>query len=217
MRNPETGTETGTGTGTGTETETETPKFLFPFLLLFPFLFPFLFLGCQTTTTRPGFNPLPGAPTAEVRLLQARATQILADALRADSIPLRRVEERDGIIESDWFEVPGYQVTRERPLGPGIVMVRGWIDVGKAGHSVYVIETVYRVYADPSRPARELEEPVALNHPARVKVAKVLEELVKQYGEPPPPPPPPVAPPDTAPRADTVRTPVRDTTMPLDR
>lgn len=210
----------GTGNGTGTAVPPGVP-FLglvpcrFPFLFLF--LLPFLITGCQTATTRPGFGPLPGAPTAEVRLLQARATQILAEALRADSIPLRRVEERDGIIESNWFEVPGYQVTRNRPLGPGIVMVRGWIDVGKAGHSVYIVETVYRVYADPSRPARELEEPVALNHPARVKIGKVLEALVKEYGEPPPPPPPPIAPPDTAQQVDTTRAPVRDTTVTIDR
>ena len=157
--------------------------------------------SCQTATTRPGYGPLPGSPTAEVRLTQARATSVLAEALRADSIPVKRVEEIDGLIESDWFAVPGFQVTGDRPLGPGIVQVRAWVDVGKAGHSVYTIETVYRVYADPSRPARELEEAVAATHPARVKVGKVLEGLVKQYGEPPPPPAP-ILPPDTA-RVDT--------------
>jgi hypothetical protein len=165
--------------------------------------------ACQTTTTRPGYGPLPGSPTAEVRLTQARATTVLAEALKADSIPVKRIEEIDGLIESDWFAVPGYQVSRDRPLGPGIVLVRAWVDVGKAGHSVYVIETVYRVYADPSRPARELEEAVGANHPARVKVGKVLEGLVKQYGEPPPAPPPPIVPPDSA-RVDTTAR--RDTT-----
>lgn len=144
--------------------------------------------ACQTATTRPGYGPMPGSPTAEVRLMQGQATTVLAEALRADSIPVKRVEELDGLIESDWFVVPGYQVSRDRPLGPGIVLVRAWVDVGKAGHSVYIIETVYRVFADPSRPARELEEPVAATHPARVKIGKVLEGLVKQYGEPPPAP-----------------------------
>lgn len=205
----EAGAGTGTGTGRGKGTGRGTGTVLR--LLALPFLFPFLLLtSCQTATTRPGFGPVPGSPTAEVRLLQARATQVLAEALRADSIPIRRVEELDGIIESEWFTVPGYQITRDRPLGPGTVMVRAWVDVGKPGHSVYFIETVYRVYADPSRPARELEEAVSLNHPARVKVGKVLEGLVKDYGEPPPPPPP--APPDTVRRVDTTATPARDTT-----
>lgn len=166
--------------------------------------------GCQTATTRPGYGPLPGSPTAEVRLTQARATSVLAEALRTDSIPVKRVEEIDGLIESDWFAVPGYQISRDRPLGPGIVLVRAWVDVGKAGHSVYTIETVYRVYADPSRPSREMEEAVGATHPARVKVGKVLEGLVKQYGEPPPPPPAPILPPDSA-RVDT--TAKRDTTL----
>ena len=163
--------------------------------------------ACQTATNRPGYGPMPGSPTAEVRLMQAQATTVLAEALRADSIPVSRVEELDGLIESAWFVVPGYQVSRDRPLGPGIVLVRAWVDVGKAGHSVYTIETVYRVFADPSRPARELEEPVAATHPARVKIGKVLEGLVKQYGEPPPTP---AMPRDTA-RVDT--TAKRDTTL----
>jgi len=71
--------------------------------------------------------------------------------------------------------------------------------------SVYTVETAYRVYADPSRDERELEQPVADTHPVRVKVVRLLDRLVKQYGGvsavadstrppmPPPPPPPPSA------------------------
>jgi len=163
-----------------------------------------LFVGCQTTSTRPGFGPLPGSATAEVELFQGRATQILAEALRADSIPVARVVEIDGVIESDWFAVPGYQVVQSRALGPGTVRVRAWVDIGKPGYSVYTIETVYRVYADPSRQERELEQPVAETHPARVKVAKLLERLVERYGEP-------VVKPDTGAKAPAV-----DTTFSID-
>lgn len=141
-------------------------------------------LGCQTATTRPGFLPVPGSPTAEVRLLVPQATEVLAEALRNDSIPLRRVEAIDGLIESEWFRVPGYAVASGRPLGPGVVRVRAWVDVGKPGHSIYTLETVYRVFADPSRDPRELEQPVAETHPARLKVKKVLETLLTEYGEP---------------------------------
>ncbi|HET9514499.1 MAG TPA: hypothetical protein VFO95_11285 [Gemmatimonadales bacterium] len=141
-------------------------------------------IGCQTATTRPGFLPVPGSPTAEVRLLVPRATEVLAEALRSDSIPLKRVVEIDGVIESEWFSVPGYAVAGGRPLGPGIVRVRAWVDVGKPGHSIYTLETVYRVFADPSRDPRELEQPVSETHPASLKVKKVLETLLTEYGEP---------------------------------
>ncbi len=150
-----------------------------------------LLVGCQASTTRPNFGPLPGAATAEVHLGPAEATRVLADALQSDSITLRFVHEGDGIIVSEWLEVPGYQRTAERALGPGIVRVRAWVDLGVITQadtaSVYTIETAYRVFADPSREERELEQPVAETHPARLKVARLLEKLVRLYGDAPAP------------------------------
>ncbi len=139
--------------------------------------------ACQASTTRPTFGPLPGPLTGEVRLSMAAATETLAEALRADSVALRRVYPRDGVVESDWLQVPGYAVTGARRLGPGIVRVRGWVDPGKPFHSVYTVEVAFRAYADPSREERELEQPVAQTHPARIKVARVLERIVVQYGD----------------------------------
>ena len=166
--------------------------------------------ACQASTTRPTFGPLPGAATGEVHLGPAEATKILAEALRTDSIALRFVHEGDGVIVSEWLEVPGYQRASDRVLGPGTVRVRAWIDLGVVSQadtsSVYVVETAYRVYADPSREERELEQPVAETHPARVKVVRLLDRLIREYGDapvvpavpdstrppvPPPPPPPP--------------------------
>jgi hypothetical protein len=140
--------------------------------------------GCQASTTRPGFRPTPGATETQVHLEVPEATRVLADSLRADSIPVIRVEERDGLVESSWFQVPGYQPYRGRPLGPSVVLVRAWVDVGKAGHSVYSVETVYRVMADPSRPDRELEAPVAEDHPASIKVQAVVRRLLRRFGDP---------------------------------
>ena len=139
--------------------------------------------GCQASTTRPTFGPTPGAASAQVRLEVPEATRILADSLQADSIPVIRVVERDGLVESAWFEVPGYQRVRGRPLGPSVVQVRAWVDVGKAGHSVYTVETVYRVMADPSRPDRELEAPVEEDHPASAKVRETVRQLLYRFGE----------------------------------
>lgn len=140
--------------------------------------------SCQASTTRPTFGPLPEVATAQVRLEVPQATRALADQLQADSIPLRRVVERDGVVESEWFSVPGYVKAPARPLGTGIVRVRGWVDVGKAGHSVYSVETVYRVFADPSRPDRELEATVPTNHPTAVKVRNGVLALLLKHGDP---------------------------------
>jgi len=162
-------------------------------------------IGCQASTTRPTFAPLPGAATAAVHLGPERATRVLAEALKADSITLQFVHEGDGVIVSEWLEVPGYVRATGRALGPGTVRVRAWVDRGVISQadtsSVYTIETGYRVFADPSREERETEQGVAETHPARVKVVRLLDKLVKLYGDAVPepadstkpavPPPPP--------------------------
>lgn len=142
-----------------------------------------LVLACQTATTRPTFGPVHGAPRAELALEVPDATRILAEALEADSVPVRRVEPRDGMVESAWFEMPGFAVTGRRPLGPAVTMVRAWVDVDKAGHSLVTIETVYRIAADPSRAYRELEAQVPETHPAAVKVREVLRKVVAAHGD----------------------------------
>lgn len=158
--------------------------------------------SCQASTTRPPFGPLPGPVTAELHLVPVEATRILAAALQSDSIPLRRIVERDGVIESEWFDVPGYTVASGRRLGPDVVRIRAWVDLGKPGHSVITLEAAYRVFVDPSREPRELEQPVAETHPARAKAARLVERLVELHGDPaeqpPRPGPAPRVPTDTA-------------------
>jgi len=165
-----------------------------------------LLAACQASTTRPTFGPLPGAATGEVHLGPEEATRTLAAALKADSIELQFVHEGDGVIVSEWLDVPGYQKSNGRGLGPGTVRVRAWVDRGVITQadtaSVYTIETAYRVYVDPSREERETEQPVADTHPARVKIVKLLERVSKEHGGggpapadsalrvPAPPPPP---------------------------
>src|SRR6476661_9791689 len=76
-----------------------------------------LALGCFLTTTRPGFDPLLGAPTAELRMPAADATERLAEALRNDSIPVARVEARDGYLETAWFDGATGRPISHSPLG----------------------------------------------------------------------------------------------------
>lgn len=143
-----------------------------------------LVTACQATTTRPTFSPAPGALTAQLRLDPPEALETVLAAFRADSIPLQRVETRDGYFDSGWLVSPQLTPAEGRPVGPGYVRVRGWVDLGKPYHSRYTVETVYRVYLDPSREDRELEAPVAETHPARLRIRSVLSSVLKQYGDP---------------------------------
>jgi len=164
-----------------------------------------LALGCFLTTTRPGFDPLLGAPTAELRMPTADATERLAEALRNDSIPVARVEARDGYLETAWFDGASGRPISHSPLGVGDVRVRGWVDPGRIGHSDLRVEVAYRAYRDPSVPERELEREPPTDHPVMVRVKAVLDSLQKRYGDPIPPP----VVPDTAaapePAADSTR------------
>jgi hypothetical protein len=170
--------------------------------------------GCFLDTTRPPFEPFPEAPRAEVKLERQAATQRLADALRADSIPLRRVELRDGYLETQWLDAATLRPASRRAVGPEVVRVRGWVDPGRVGYSDLTLESVYRLLLDPSLPERELERSVPPGHPVATRVQAVLEELARRYGgapltpappdttRPPPAPPPPPPSPE---RGDTGR------------
>lgn len=152
-------------------------------------------LACRPDTTRPGIVPLPEAAGSEVRLPPREATRNLAEALRADSVPIRRVAIRDAYIESGWFDTRSRRpTTAGRALGPGVVQVRAWAEPARPGSSQIVVETTYRALLDPSLPQRELERQVPRNHPVAVDVEGVLRRLVERYGGPPAAPAPTSAP-----------------------
>jgi len=165
--------------------------------------------GCRANTTRPGFDPLPGAVRAELDLGIAEATTALAEALTQDSIPVSRVEPLDGYLETPWFRASTGEPAKERPLGSDIVQVRGWVNPGRPYHSEIVLEVVYRPMADPSLPPRELDRFVPADNPASVRVRRVVRALVLEHGDTTtvapagPTPPRPLVPRDTA-RTDTL-------------
>lgn len=154
----------------------------------FPWLGLSLAVACQPNTTRPPFPPLPEAAGTEIRLPVREATRHLAEALRADSLPVRRVELRDGYVETPWFNAATRRPIRgRRPVGPNVVRIRAWADPARPGSSQLTVETLYRPLADPSLPERELEREVPRSHPVAVKVEAALRKLVERYGGPPPP------------------------------
>jgi hypothetical protein len=151
-------------------------------------------LACRPGTSRPSFQPVPEAATIEVRLPPREATRLLADALRADSIPTKRVDLRDNWLETGWFDPATGRRTGHRPIGRSVVLVRAWSDPTHPGNSLMTVETVYRPVADPSLPERELDRQVPRDHPVAIKIRAALQDLVKRYGGPPPPSEPAAAP-----------------------
>jgi hypothetical protein len=144
-----------------------------------------LALGCHANTTRPTFPPLPGAPFAELNLAVPRATGIVADAMKQDSLPVSLVEPRDGLIETPWFDAKTLTVTDARRLGPDVVQVRAWLNPTKPGSSRVTMETVYRPLADPSLPDRELDRLVPGDHPVGKRVGDLISALARTYGAQP--------------------------------
>jgi hypothetical protein len=144
--------------------------------------------GCRPNSTRPPFPPVPEAAITEIKLAPTEAVRLLADALKADSIPPARVELRDSWLETRWFDTATGAPVRHRPVGAGTVRVRAWADPTHPGNSKVFVETVYRPVVDPSMPERELDREVPRNHPVALKVRAALAELVKRYGGPPKPP-----------------------------
>jgi hypothetical protein len=144
-------------------------------------------VACQPATTRPPFPPAPQAATSEIRLPPGEITRLLAETFRADSIPVRRVEERDAWLETSWFDAASGARVRQRPIGDRAVQVRAWADPTRPGSSKVTVETVYRPVADPSLAERELDRQVPREHPVAIKVRAALQDLVKRFGGPPAP------------------------------
>jgi hypothetical protein len=140
-------------------------------------------VACQPNTSRPSFTPLPEAAGTELKLPVPEATRRLAEALKADSIPPRKVRPRDGYIETDWFDSRSGRVARgRRAVGPAVVRVRAWADPARPGSSQLTVETLYRPLLDPSLPERELEQQVPREHPVAIKVVATLKKLVDRFG-----------------------------------
>ncbi|MGH7516001.1 MAG: hypothetical protein ACREOC_00830 [Gemmatimonadales bacterium] len=137
--------------------------------------------ACQLATARPPFEPAPEARHADVALSRPEATERLAEALREDSIPVTRVELRDGYLETRWFDAATGHTAATGRTGTGVVRVRGWIEPARVRQSELRVETVFRSAVDPSLPERELERAVPPDHPVSQRVDSVLARLARRY------------------------------------
>jgi hypothetical protein len=165
-------------------------------------------IACNPNTTRPPFGPLPQAAEFELEVPMAVAMRVAAEALRLDSIPVTVVRERDGYLETGWFDARTGEPTGARPVGVEVVRVRGWATPGRVGHTDVAVEAVYRPMADPSRPGRDLERLVAPDHPVARRLEAARRRLIEEFGNPAqlavPQPAAPSVRPDTVVRPDTL-------------
>ncbi len=158
-----------------------------------PLLLAALLVACDPTSLRPAFSPVPEAQKVETRFRIVPATDRLAKALQDHDIPLTTIALRDGYVESPWIDTTTMSATTARPLGEGVVRVRGWVTPGQLGYSFLTVEVVYRKVVDPSLPGRELDVPVPDSHPVRKRVAEALEGLKSKRTATPPVPAPAAA------------------------
>jgi len=134
-------------------------------------------MACDPNTTRPRVNPFPEDATTEVRAKTPVATERLLAALAADSVPIKFSSTRDGYVETPWLNAETLRATDTRPIGTDIVRIRGWVNPGKEGFSVIIVEGAYRQMADPSLPERELERPLPPGHPVQVRIDSLLARI----------------------------------------
>jgi hypothetical protein len=121
-----------------------------------------------------------------------RTTTLLSEGLVAESIPVSRVEPKDGYLETGWFNPYTGAATTARPLGDSVVRVRAWVNAYGEERASIRAETALRPLANPSLPPRELDQQAPADNPAAVRVARVLATLARRYpvpGATPPEPP----------------------------
>lgn len=134
-----------------------------------------LLAACDPGTTRPNLAPFPTDEAVEIRYRPLEAAERLAEALRAEGIPLRVVSAKDGYMESPWLDAASLVPTRRVPLGVDVVKVRAFVDPGRVGYSLVTLEAAYRDRVDPSRPGRELERPLPADHALRARLTAALD------------------------------------------
>ncbi|MBP2648152.1 MAG: hypothetical protein H6Q77_1776 [Gemmatimonadetes bacterium] len=138
-----------------------------------------MLLACNPNTTRPRVVPFPEDASTEVRAKVPAATERLIRAMTVDSIPIASQSLRDGWVVTPWLDAETLKPADARPIGTGIVRIRGWVNPSKEGFSTIIVEGAYRPYADPSLPERELERPLPKDHPLQARLDSLVARIPK--------------------------------------
>ena len=126
---------------------------------------------------QPGFPPMPEARQGQIELDPQEATKKLAEAMTAAGLPVDEVATREGFVSTAWYDTTTKKEVSGRALGAGDVRIRAWVMPWRYGWSEITMEAVYRPLADPSLPERELERSVTYDHPARVAIREIMQQM----------------------------------------
>jgi len=144
-----------------------------------------LLLACTAASTRPRFEPLPGALVDTLRVGPGQAIASLALELQAAGLVIRAQSPAEGYLETRWYDpVTRRSVGRDHRHVGLVFRLRAYADSVPPLSSQLVVETVYRRTADPSAPGREEEILVPPGHPGDSLTQRVLDRLRRQFGGP---------------------------------
>lgn len=144
-------------------------------------------LACDPASTRPAFLPLPQADTLLLRGQPGHVAAEAASWLTARGVTLERWSERDGYVETAWWDTSAQRATRgEGDLRRLLtsVKLRAWADPGPPGQTRITVELVYRPFYDPSQPPRDREVSLTERREARSLVDSLLGALKTRLGVP---------------------------------
>ena len=139
-------------------------------------------LACDPSTTRPQLAPTPESRSTEMRAAAPKAIESLARALQADSVPVRRIEPRDGWLDTGWYHYDDGTPARSRESGADIVRVRAWAEPSRVRHVFLWVQAERRPRFDPSRPEGDLLEALPDDHPLAQTVTAVLAAIGERPG-----------------------------------
>jgi hypothetical protein len=139
-------------------------------------------LACTAATTRPRFDPLPGALVDTLGAGPRMVIGGLAEELTARGLKVRAMSQAEGYLETAWFDPVTRKSVGQEHLHTGRVFrMRAYADSLPPARSVLSLETVYRLAADPSARGREEERIVPPGQPGDSVTLLVLENLSKRF------------------------------------
>src|SRR2546427_603256 len=123
--------------------------------------------ACTPVTTRPDFLPDPQGIQVILDARPGRVTPEIATLVAAESLQVEQVNDRDGYVETAWYDTRSHRSVRGAGDVPDLaatVKIRCWADPYVPGQTRLTLEAVYRPRYDPSRSERDLEVIVPEDH-----------------------------------------------------
>ncbi len=139
-------------------------------------------LGCTAVTTRPRFEPLPGALVDTLGAGPGAVIGGLVEELAARGVKIHAMSRAEGYLETRWFDpLTRTSVGQEHLHTDRVFRLRAYADSLPPVKSVLALEAVYRRTADPSAVGREGERIVPPGQPGDSLTLEVLGALRKRF------------------------------------